>query len=124
MSSVNVRHMVNDVNAAVAFYTKHVGFALLSQAGQAFAAVGQGDLRLLLSGRSSSAGGRCRMDASQTLGVGIGFSSCSVPRAAGRTSLQIAVAASPGRSRLHSHDASAATGCAALARISDRPHRS
>ena len=56
MSTVNVRYMVDDVDAAVAFYTTHFGFALLSQAGQAFADVVRGDLRLLLSGPASSAG--------------------------------------------------------------------
>ena len=53
---VNVRYMVDDVGAAVAFYTAHFGFRLLSQAGPAFADVMSGDLRLLLSGESSSAG--------------------------------------------------------------------
>jgi catechol 2,3-dioxygenase-like lactoylglutathione lyase family enzyme len=53
---VNVRYMVNDVDAAVAFYTKHLGFTLLSSATPAFADVTRGDLRLLLSGATSSAG--------------------------------------------------------------------
>ena len=56
MSSVNVRYMVDDVDKAVAFYTKHLGFALLSSAAPAFADVTRGDLRLLLSGPASSAG--------------------------------------------------------------------
>jgi len=56
MSSVNVRYMVDDVDEAVAFYTKHLGFALLSSAAPAFADVTRGDLRLLLSGPASSAG--------------------------------------------------------------------
>jgi catechol 2,3-dioxygenase-like lactoylglutathione lyase family enzyme len=55
-STVNVRYMVDDVDAAVAFYTTHFGFTVLSQAGPAFAAVTRGDLRLLLSGPQSSAG--------------------------------------------------------------------
>ncbi len=53
---VNVRYMVDDVEASVGFYTAHFGFALLSQAGRAFADVQRGDLRLLLSGPESSAG--------------------------------------------------------------------
>ena len=56
MSTVNVRYMVDDVDAAVAFYTDHLGFTLLSSAAPAFADVSRGDLRLLLSGPSSSAG--------------------------------------------------------------------
>ena len=53
---VNVRYMVEDVDAAVAWYTKHLGFALLSSAAPAFADVKRGPLRLLLSGPKSSAG--------------------------------------------------------------------
>ncbi len=56
MTTVNVRYMVDDVDAAVAFYTTHLGFTLLSRAAPAFADVARGDLRLLLSGRTSSAG--------------------------------------------------------------------
>jgi catechol 2,3-dioxygenase-like lactoylglutathione lyase family enzyme len=53
---VNVRYMVDDVGAAVAWYTKHLGFTLLSNAAPAFADVRLGSLRLLLSGPTSSAG--------------------------------------------------------------------
>ena len=56
MSTVNVRYMVSDVDEAIAFYTTHLGFTLLSRAAPAFADVTRGDLRLLLSGRTSSAG--------------------------------------------------------------------
>lgn len=56
MSSVNIRYMVDDVDEAVAFYTKHLGFTLLTSAAPAFADVTRGDLRLLLSGPASSAG--------------------------------------------------------------------
>lgn len=48
--------MVNDVDDAVTFYTKHLGFTLLSNKSPAFADVVRGDLRLLLSGPASSAG--------------------------------------------------------------------
>ncbi len=56
MSTVNVRYMVDDVDEAVAFYTAHLGFTLLSSAAPAFADVARDDLRLLLSGPASSAG--------------------------------------------------------------------
>src|SRR5919199_2353840 len=56
MLMVNVRYMVDDVDAAVSFYTAHFGFAVLSHPGRAFADVQRGDLRLLLSGPESSAG--------------------------------------------------------------------
>jgi catechol 2,3-dioxygenase-like lactoylglutathione lyase family enzyme len=53
---VNVRYMVDDVEASVAFYTTHLGFQLKTSAPPAFADVVRGDLRLLLSGPASSAG--------------------------------------------------------------------
>jgi catechol 2,3-dioxygenase-like lactoylglutathione lyase family enzyme len=53
---VSVRYMVSDVEAAVDFYTKHLGFTLRMSAAPAFADVARGQLRLLLSGPSSSAG--------------------------------------------------------------------
>jgi catechol 2,3-dioxygenase-like lactoylglutathione lyase family enzyme len=56
MSRVNVRYMVDDVDAAIEFYTTHLGFTLLTRMAPAFADVARGDLRLLLSGRTSSAG--------------------------------------------------------------------
>jgi len=53
---VSVRYMVDDVDAALAFYTSHLGFTPLTNAAPAFADVKRGNLRLLLSGRTSSAG--------------------------------------------------------------------
>ena len=54
--TVNVRYMVDDVQAAIDFYTTHFGFALNSAALPAFADVTRGNLRLLLAGPRSSAG--------------------------------------------------------------------
>lgn len=54
--TVNVRYMVDDVDKAIAFYTTLFGFEVLTTAAPAFADVKRGNLRLLLSGPSSSAG--------------------------------------------------------------------
>ena len=56
MTIVNVSYIVEDVAGSVDFYTRHFGFAVDSNAAPAFAAVTRGDLRLLLSGETSSAG--------------------------------------------------------------------
>jgi catechol 2,3-dioxygenase-like lactoylglutathione lyase family enzyme len=53
---VSVRYLVDDVDAAVLFYTDVLGFRELSNASPAFADVVRGNLRLLLSGPTSSAG--------------------------------------------------------------------
>jgi catechol 2,3-dioxygenase-like lactoylglutathione lyase family enzyme len=52
----NVRYMVDDVERAVDFYTTHFGFTMRSNHAPAFADVVRDDLRLLLSGPTSSAG--------------------------------------------------------------------
>lgn len=50
----SVRYIVDDVPAAVDFYTTHLGFTLRFSAGVAFADVVRGPLRLLVSGPASS----------------------------------------------------------------------
>jgi catechol 2,3-dioxygenase-like lactoylglutathione lyase family enzyme len=54
--TVSVRYMVDDVEAAVDFYTNHLGFEVNTNYPPAFADVTRGNLRLLLSGPKSSAG--------------------------------------------------------------------
>jgi catechol 2,3-dioxygenase-like lactoylglutathione lyase family enzyme len=54
--TVNVRYMVDDVDKAIAFYTKLLDFEVLTSFPPAFADVKRGNLRLLLSGPKSSAG--------------------------------------------------------------------
>ena len=54
--TINVRYMVDDVDEAIAFYTKYLDFEILTSAAPAFADVKRGNLRLLLSGPASSAG--------------------------------------------------------------------
>jgi catechol 2,3-dioxygenase-like lactoylglutathione lyase family enzyme len=58
MEQVNVRYMVDDVEASIAFYVDLFGFTLLSNQAPAFADVTRGNLRLLLSGPRSSAARR------------------------------------------------------------------
>jgi catechol 2,3-dioxygenase-like lactoylglutathione lyase family enzyme len=63
----SVRYIVNDVQAAIDFYTTHLGFRLNSNAAPAFADVVRGPLRLLLSGPASS-GARATPDDATTPG--------------------------------------------------------
>jgi catechol 2,3-dioxygenase-like lactoylglutathione lyase family enzyme len=53
-SMVSVRYIVEDVQAAIDFYTTYLGFALRTAHPPAFADVTRGHLRLLLSGPGSS----------------------------------------------------------------------
>jgi catechol 2,3-dioxygenase-like lactoylglutathione lyase family enzyme len=54
--TVSVRYLVDDVAAAVDFYTRHFGFTVQTNFPPAFADATRGNLRLLLSGPQSSAG--------------------------------------------------------------------
>lgn len=51
---VGVRYVIDDVPAAIAFYTGLLGFSLLFDASPAFAALSRDGVRLLLSGDGSS----------------------------------------------------------------------
>jgi catechol 2,3-dioxygenase-like lactoylglutathione lyase family enzyme len=55
-NTVHVRYLVDDVQAAIDFYTTHLGFTTNTAFPPAFADVLRGNLRLLLSGPTSSAG--------------------------------------------------------------------
>jgi catechol 2,3-dioxygenase-like lactoylglutathione lyase family enzyme len=50
----SVRYLVDDVQAAIDFYTTHLGFKVNTSAAPAFADVVRGPLRVLLSGPASS----------------------------------------------------------------------
>ncbi|MGQ0803302.1 MAG: VOC family protein [Actinomycetota bacterium] len=52
---VNVRYMVDDVDEAIAFYTKFLGFEVITSFPPALADAKRGNLRLLLAGPASSA---------------------------------------------------------------------
>jgi glyoxylase I family protein len=52
--AAQVRYQVTDVDRAIDFYQKQIGFDLDQRSGTAFASVSRGGLRLLLSGPGSS----------------------------------------------------------------------
>lgn len=56
MTTVSVRYIVDDVEAAIAFYTKHLGFSLAMHPAPSFAMLTKGDLRLLLNGTTGPGG--------------------------------------------------------------------
>jgi catechol 2,3-dioxygenase-like lactoylglutathione lyase family enzyme len=57
MASVSVRYIVDDVDAAIAFYCGHLGFEELMHPAPAFAMLARGDLRLVLSAPGGGPGG-------------------------------------------------------------------
>lgn len=57
MASVQVRYIVHDVDAAIDFYVKHLGFHLDMHPAPTFAMLSRGDLRLVLSAPSPVGGG-------------------------------------------------------------------
>src|SRR6516164_4232371 len=57
MATVQVRYIVRDVDAAIDFYTNHLGFREVMRPAPAFAMLSRGDLRLVLSAPNPAAGG-------------------------------------------------------------------
>jgi catechol 2,3-dioxygenase-like lactoylglutathione lyase family enzyme len=57
MATVQVRYIVHDVEAAIAFYTQLLGFRLVMHPAPPFAMLSRGDLRLVLSAPNPSSGG-------------------------------------------------------------------
>jgi catechol 2,3-dioxygenase-like lactoylglutathione lyase family enzyme len=56
MSSVSVRYIVDDVEAAMRFYSERLGFKIVMHPGPGFAMLSRGDLRLLLSAPGGGGG--------------------------------------------------------------------
>lgn len=56
MATVSVRYIVDDVDAAIAFYTQSLGFALTMHPAPSFAMLTRGDLRLLVNGTTGPGG--------------------------------------------------------------------
>jgi catechol 2,3-dioxygenase-like lactoylglutathione lyase family enzyme len=57
MARVQVRYIVHDVDAAIAFYTEQLGFTLDMHPAPPFAMLARGDLRLVLSAPNPAGGG-------------------------------------------------------------------
>jgi len=57
MATVQVRYIVNDVDAAIAFYCRNLGFTEVMHPAPAFAMLTRGDLRLVLSAPNPAGGG-------------------------------------------------------------------
>jgi catechol 2,3-dioxygenase-like lactoylglutathione lyase family enzyme len=79
--TVSVRYMIDDVPAAIAFYTDHLGFALEMDASPAFASISRDGVRLLLSGKTSS-GRRAMPDGGQPVPGGWNRIQLQVPNLA------------------------------------------
>ncbi|MGB3898096.1 MAG: VOC family protein [Mesorhizobium sp.] len=56
MATVSVRYIVDDVDAAIAFYTRSLGFTVSMHPAPSFAMLARGDLRLLLNGTTGPGG--------------------------------------------------------------------
>jgi catechol 2,3-dioxygenase-like lactoylglutathione lyase family enzyme len=57
MATVSVRYIVDDVDAAIAFYCEQLGFDEIMHPAPTFAMLTRGDLRLALSAPSGAGGG-------------------------------------------------------------------
>lgn len=65
MTAVSVRYIVNDVDAAVDFYTKLLGFHLDLRPAPGFASLSLGNLRLLLNVPGAGGAGQAMPDGSK-----------------------------------------------------------
>src|SRR6185295_6300658 len=57
LNALMVRYIVNDVDAAVAFYSQHLGFRVTAQSGPAFALLTRENIQLVLSPPKGPGGG-------------------------------------------------------------------
>jgi catechol 2,3-dioxygenase-like lactoylglutathione lyase family enzyme len=62
MATVSVRYIVDDVDAAIAFYTQNLGFEVVAHPAPGFASLGRGDLRLLLNAPGAGGAGQAMPD--------------------------------------------------------------
>ncbi len=62
MTKVSVRYIVNDVDAAISFYTDMLGFKLEMHPAPGFASLSHGDLQLLLNRPGAGGAGQAMPD--------------------------------------------------------------
>jgi catechol 2,3-dioxygenase-like lactoylglutathione lyase family enzyme len=62
MSKINVRYIVNDVDAAIPFYTDMLGFKVEMHPAPGFASLSRGDLQLLLNRPGAGGAGQAMPD--------------------------------------------------------------
>jgi catechol 2,3-dioxygenase-like lactoylglutathione lyase family enzyme len=62
MATVSVRYIVDDVEAAIAFYTEQLGFGVELHPAPGFAVLSRGDLRLLLNEPGAGGAGQSMPD--------------------------------------------------------------
>jgi catechol 2,3-dioxygenase-like lactoylglutathione lyase family enzyme len=62
MATVSVRYIVEDVEEAIAFYTRHLGFGVELHPAPSFASLSRGDLRLLLNAPGAGGAGQAMPD--------------------------------------------------------------
>jgi catechol 2,3-dioxygenase-like lactoylglutathione lyase family enzyme len=70
MATVSIRYIVNDIDAAIGFYTRHLGFSMQMHPNDMFAMLTRGDLRLVLSVPGGGPGGGQAMPDGTTPGPG------------------------------------------------------
>jgi catechol 2,3-dioxygenase-like lactoylglutathione lyase family enzyme len=56
MTTVSVRYIVDDVDAAIAFYTQLLGFSIVLHPAPGFASLARGNLRLMLNAPTGAGG--------------------------------------------------------------------
>jgi hypothetical protein len=62
LSELMIRYIVNDVDTAIGFYTKHLKFNVSDQSGSHFALLARGNLQLVLSPPKGPGGGSQHRD--------------------------------------------------------------
>ena len=84
MGTVSVRYIVDDVEKAMAFYTRHLGFSVELHPAPGFAMLSRGDLRLLLNAPGAGGAGQPMPDG-------------TIPAPGGWNRIQIDVVDLPGK---------------------------